>query len=297
MHLLRRYSLLLAAFTITSVGTFIPVATAAQYNLTSMQKKLADLETPTGGRIGVSAINTTTNMRIQYRADERFPFCSTSKVMVVAAILKKSMADPALLQQKIRYTKNDVNLSGYATITKNHIVDGMTINELCAAAITYSDNTAMNLLLKQLGGPEVVTAFARSIGNNKFRLDRLEPKLNSAIPGDLRDTATPAAMENSLYQLALGDVLALPQRKQLQVWLQNNTTGDKKIRAGVPQGWLVGDKTGAGEYGTTNDIGIIWPPKYAPIVVAVYFTQNKKDAAHRDDIIASVTRIVIKALS
>ncbi len=262
-------------------------------NPTSIQEKLATLETSSGGRIGISAINTANNMRFQYRAEERFPICSTNKVMGVSAILKKSMTDNHFLQQKVIYKKDDLVV--YSPMTKKHLADGMTIAELCAAAITLSDNTAINLLMKKLGGPEAVTAFARSIGDNTFRLDRWEPELNSAIPGELRDTSTPAAMEKSLQRLTLGNVLASPQREQLQAWLKSNTTGDSRIRAGVPKGWIVGDKTGTGNYGTTNDIGIIWPTKCSPIVVAIYFTQNKKDAAPRDDVIASATRILMSA--
>ena len=262
----------------------------------AIQKKLADLEASSGGRIGLFVINTGDNTRIQYHAKERFPMCSTSKVMAVSAILKRSTKDKHLLQHKIAYTRNDIDLSGYAPITKNHIIDGLAISELCEAAITQSDNTAMNLLMKKLGGPEAVTSFAHSIGDNKFRLDRYEPELNSAIPGDLRDTTTPKAMTESLNKLVFGDALELTQQDQLLAWLKGNTTGSARMRAGVPEGWLVGDKTGTGNYGTTNDIGIIWPQNASPIVVAIYFTQNKKDATPRDDVIASVIRILINSL-
>ncbi len=262
----------------------------------AIQKKLADLEASSGGRIGLFVINTGDNTRIQYHAKERFPMCSTSKVMAVSAILKRSTKDKHLLQHKIAYTRNDIDLSGYAPITKNHIIDGLAISELCEAAITQSDNTAMNLLMKKLGGPEAVTSFAHSIGDNKFRLDRYEPELNSAIPGDLRDTTTPKAMAESLNKLAFGKALEPTQQNQLLAWLKGNTTGSARMRAGVPEGWLVGDKTGTGNYGTTNDIGIIWPQNASPIVVAIYFTQNKKDATPRDDVIASVIRILINSL-
>jgi beta-lactamase class A len=268
-------------------------ANTQQINLTAIQKKLANIEVSSGARIGLFAINTADNTIIKYRAKERFPMCSTSKVMCVSAILKKSMMNSDLLQQKIRYTNKEVDSSGYAPMTKNHIADGMTIAELCNASITHSDNMAMNLLLNNLGGPNAVTRFARSIGDKKYRLDRYEPDLNSAIPGDLRDTTTPEATAKGLYQLVLGDVLASSQREQLQLWLKTNTTGKDRIRAGVPKGWVVGDKTGTGDYGTTNDIGILWPPKKSPIIVVIYVTQNKKDATPRGDIIASVTRILI----
>ncbi len=289
-----KYSLLMMGMAVFFIGACKPVFASSQsVTSASIRDKLAELEASSGGRLGISAINTGNNQRIQYRAEERFPFCSTSKVMVVSAILKKSMTNSHLLQQKITYIQKDVDSSGYAPITQNHVADGMTIDELCTAAITQSDNTAMNLLLKKLGGPKAVTAFAYSIGDHTFRLDRWEPELNSAIPGDLRDTSTPAAMEKSLQQLALGDALGLPQREQLQSWLKSSTTSNSRIRAGVPKGWLVGDKTGSGKYGTTNDIGIIWPPQCSPIVVAIYFTNNQKDAVQREDVIASATHMLI----
>lgn len=272
------------------------LADAQQIKATAIQKKLAALEAFSGGRIGLYAINTGDNTRLQYHATERFPMCSTSKVMTVSAILEQSTKDDHLLQFKVAYTKKDVESSGYAPITKNHVIEGMLISELCKAAITQSDSTAMNLLMKKLGGPEAVTSFSRSIGDNNFRLDRYEPDLNSAIPGDLRDTTTPKAMTESLNKLVFGDALELSQQNQLLAWLKGNTTGSARIRAGVPKGWLVGDKTGTGSYGTTNDIGIIWPPQGSPIVVSIYFTQNKKDASPRDDVIASVTRILINSL-
>ncbi len=276
--------LLLVTITISFISTCMPVFASAQ-------KKLAELEVSSGGRIGISALNTANNARIQYRAEERFPMQSTFKMMGVSAILKKSMTNSHLLQQKITYKKQDV--VSWSPITEQHFTDGMMISELCAAAMMNSDNTAINLLMKKLGGPEAITVFARSIGDNTFRVDNWEPELNSS-PSDLRDTSTPAAMEKSLQQLALGNVLASSQREQLVAWMKGNTTGDTRIRAGVPKGWIVADKTGASNsYGISNDIGIIWPPKCAPIVIAIYSIQNKKDSTRRDDVIASATHMLL----
>lgn len=287
-----RRSLLIFVNSIFLVITCMPSFASTQgVQSTSLQKKLLDLETASGGRIGIFAINTANNTRVQYRAEEIFPIQSTFKMMGVSAILKLSMTKKHLLQQKINYNEQD--LVSWSPITKKHLLEGMTISELCAAAIMYSDNTATNLLVKKLGGPQAVTAFARSIDDNKFRLDNWEPELNSG-PDDLHDTSTPAAMEKSLQKLALGKILAPSQREQLVMWMKKNTTGDTRIRAGVPKGWIVADKTGTGtEYGITNDIGLIWPPKCAPIVLSIYFIQNKKDATPRNDVIASATRILI----
>jgi beta-lactamase class A len=263
----------------------------------TIQEKLAKLESSFDGRIGISAINTSNGERIQYRANERFAFCSTSKLMVVSAILNKSMAAPKLLQKNITYSQKYLEDSGYSPITKKYLATGMSIAKLSEATLEYSDNTAMNLLVKQLGGPLAVTTYARSIGNETFRLDRYEPEINSAIPHDVRDTSTPAAMEKSLQSMVLGNALGLVQREQLITWLKNNTTGNAKIRAGVPLGWIVGDKTGGGDYGTGNDVGIIWPPKCPPIILAIYTTQNKKDAQSNNEVIASATRMLIDAFA
>lgn len=281
-------------FGIFLASVMLPLSADAQeLNSSTVQKELKSLEATSGGQLGLFAINTANNKQIVYRAEERFPMCSTSKLMTVAAILQKSMEEPQLLHKRIRYTKEE--LITYSPITEKHVTDGMTIAELCDAALRFSDNTAMNFLLKELGGPAAVTAFARSIGDNTFRLDRPEPDLNTSIPGDLRDTTSPAATSKSLQRLVLGHVLAKPQRLLLQNWLKNNTTGDARMRAGVPAGWIVGDKTGTGNYGTTNDIGVWWPPQCPPVVVAIYYTQSKKDAAPNNEIIVSASKLVANA--
>ncbi len=262
-------------------------------NSAQFQKKFAELESSAQGQLGISAINTANNEVLQYRANERFPFCSTGKVMIAAAILAKSEKNPTLLQKVIYYTQKDIEQSGYAPITQKQLSTGITIAQLCEAMMDYSDNAAANLLIKQLGGVKGVNAYARSIGDKTFRLDRLEPDLNSAIPGDKRDTTTPSAMVKSLRALLFGDSLAESQRMLLETWLKNNTTGNDRIRAGVPKGWSVGDKTGTGEYGTTHDIGIIWPPHCAPIIVAIYFRQHTQNAPARVEVIAKATRLLM----
>ncbi|VWC93870.1 PenA family class A beta-lactamase [Burkholderia lata] len=254
---------------------------------------LAALERSAGGRLGVCAIDIASGRRAEHRQNERFPFCSTFKAMLSAAVLAQSVERPALLQQRVTYTKAD--LVNYSPVSGKHVDDGMTVAALCEATIQYSDNSAANLLMKLLGGPSAVTAYARSIGDDAFRLDRWEAELNTALPGDLRDTTTPAAMAASMRVLMLGDALPAAQRAQLVTWMRGNKVGDKRLRAGVPAGWTVGDKTGTGDYGTTNDAGVVWSPSRAPIALAVYYTQARADARPKEDVIASVARIVVHA--
>ncbi|MGE9550203.1 class A beta-lactamase [Erwinia amylovora] len=259
-----------------------------------IQQKLAEIEKNTGGRLGVALINTADNTQILYRGNERFPLCSTSKVMAAAAVLKQSESDSTVLHQRITIKTSD--LVNYNPITEKHVATGMTLAELSAAALQYSDNTAMNKLISHLGGTDKVTTFARSIGDKTFRLDRTEPSLNTAIPGDKRDTTSPLAMANSLRSLTLGRALGEAQRAQLVEWLKGNTTGAQSIRAGLPVTWTVGDKTGSGDYGTTNDIAVIWPQNHAPLILVTYFTQPEQAAKARKDVLASAARVVTEGL-
>ncbi len=272
------------------------VANISKKIQTQTREKIAMLEAAANGSIGVFAINTENNYVIAYHAKKRFPLCSTNKVMGVAAILKESEKNTGLLQRKIKYKKSE--LIAWSPTTKKHVNSGMTITELGKAAITLSDNTAINLLMKEIYGPKGVTAFARSIGDDIFNLVRWEPELNTAVPGGLRDTSSPEAMANSLRKLVLGHVLAPKQQELLKTWLIENTTGDARIRAGTPSNWLVGDKTGTcGHYGSTNDVGIIWPKNGSPIIVAVYFIVKKENAKPRDDVIAKATRIILGSVT
>lgn len=257
----------------------------------SAQAQLARLEQTLAGRLGVFALNTANGAQLSYRANEPFPLCSTFKVLLTSAILQRSTQIDGLMHQRIKYQQSD--LVTYSPITKQHIEDGMTVAALCTAAMQYSDNTASNLLMKILGGPGAVTAFARSIGDRQFRLDRWETALNSALPGDRRDTSTPSAMGYTLQRLALGEALEPHLQVQLRAWLRGNTTGVTRIRAGVPADWQVGDKTGTGDYGTANDVAVLWPPRRAPAIVAIYTTQAEKDANARNDIVALAARIVV----
>ncbi|MGN6390238.1 MAG: class A beta-lactamase [Burkholderiaceae bacterium] len=259
----------------------------------SAEADFAALERVSGGRLGVDAYDTADGMRIGYRAGERFPVCSTFKIMLAGAVLAQSERDETLLERRVTYGQSEV--VSYSPVSGKHVADGMTVRELCDAAVRYSDNTAANLLIRLLGGPAAVTSFARSIGDNEFRLDRYETELNTAIPGDSRDTSTPAAMGRSLRALVLGDALPPSRRKLLENWLRNSTTGAHRIRAGIPGDWQAGDKTGSGDYGTTNDAALLWPPGRAPISLVVYYTQDEAAAKWKDDVIVSAARIAVNA--
>ncbi len=257
---------------------------------------LARIEAASGGRLGVAVLDTLAESRVGHRADERFPMCSTFKLLAAAAVLARVDAGKEQLDRRIRFQPSDVVVN--SLVTKDLAGGaGMSLEELCEAAMIVSDNTAGNLLLASLGGPEGLTAYARSLGDTVTRLDRIEPDLNEALPSDPRDTTSPAAMLSNLRTLALGNVLSPQSRERITAWLLGNKTGDTRLRAGLPNGWRVGDKTGTGERGTTNDVGIIWPPGRNPVLVAIYLTGTPAEAAQRNATLAAVGRAVAAALS
>lgn len=280
----QRRSLILAAMAAPLAGC----ALAAPRD-DAFARAMTQLEKESGGRLGVAAFDTGRQIQLSWRGNERFPMCSTFKVLAASSILAR---EPDLLSKRISYTKAD--LVPHAPVTEKHLADGLTNAELCAAVLQVSDNPAANLLMKQVGGPAGVTAYARSLGDEVFRLDRWETELNSAIPGDPRDTTTPVAMMRTLQKLTLGDALAPAARKLLVDWMLTSTTGAARIRAGVPRDWKVADKTGSGSNGTTNTIAVMYPPGKAPIVIVVYFTQSEKQ---RDDVVAAAARAVVVALA
>jgi beta-lactamase class A len=250
------------------------------------------LEDEYDARLGVYAIDTRTGRTIAYRPDERFAYTSTFKALAAGALLLKSSIEE--LDKIITYSSHD--LVTYSPITEKHVTTGMTLREVCDAAIRYSDNTAGNLLLKRLGGPAGFEASLRQIGDTVTQSDRYETELNEAVPGDDRDTSTPRALATSLHGFAVGDALPANKRTILTDWLRGNTTGDELIRAGVPEGWTVGDKTGAGSYGTRNDIGIVWPLNGDPIVIAILSSRDTKDADYDNSLIAQAAEVTLEAL-
>jgi beta-lactamase class A len=272
------------------IVVFSSIANAQQIQPTTIQKKFAELEASSGVRLGVYAINTNNNQIIAYRANERFPMQSTVKLIGVSALLQQSNHNRKLLEEKIHYTKND--LTFWHPITGKYVKSGMSLEELSEAAIIYSDNPAINLIIKKLGGPKSITDFAHSIGNKTFNLVHYEGDLNSN-PKYQEDTSTPKDMAISVEKLTLGNILAKPLRTQLVTWMMNSTTSYKRIRSGVPIAWVVADKTGSGDYGIVNDIGIVWSPACKPIVLAIYTAGNKQDAKRRDDIVATTTEIIL----
>ncbi|MGC4760255.1 class A beta-lactamase [Micromonospora trifolii] len=250
------------------------------------------LEEQFGARLGIYAVDTGTGRTVEYRADDRFAYASTWKALAAAEVLDGTT--DAQLDGVVRYSARD--LVAHSPITEKHVGEGMSLRALADAAVRYSDNTAGNLLLRHLGGPAGFESKLRAVGDTVTDVARYETALNEATPGDKRDTSTARALVRDLRAYTVGDVLEPADRDVLCGWLRGNTTGAGLVRAGVPAGWVVGDKTGTGGYGTRNDIAVLWPPDRAPIVIAVLSSRDTKDATPDDALIAQATRVLVAQL-
>jgi beta-lactamase class A len=258
--------------------------------------RLKSLEQQHHARLGLVAIDTVTGATVRYRADERFPMDSSFKGLACGVLLREHPLATGYFDRVVPYAASDVLAD--SPITRTHADTGMTVAELCEAAITVSDNTAANLLLRELGGPAGWTAGVRALGDSVSRLDRWETELNSSIPGDPRDTTTPAAMAADYGALLQGPALAAPERDRLSAWMLGNKVGAARIRAGVPAGWQVADKTGTGTaYGSAIDAGVVRPPDGGhPIALAILTTHDDADAKADEPLIAAAAKIAVDAV-
>ncbi|MBF6059881.1 class A beta-lactamase [Nocardia terpenica] len=254
---------------------------------------LAELERRYGARLGVFAVATGTGATLAYRADDRFAMCSTFKALAAAAVLSRNPLSH--LDTRVTFTRDEIR--SISPVTERHVDTGMTIGQLCDAAIRYSDGTAGNLLLDDIGGPAALTTYLRTLGDPWSRMDNYEPELNRDAPGDERDTSTPRALATDYRTLVLGTALSPEKRGLLTDWLLRSTTGTGRICGAVPGSWPVAHKTGTGDYGRANDVAIIYPPSTPPLVLAIMSDiSNDYNAQPSDQLIAEAATRTLTTL-
>lgn len=160
------------------------------------------IEAARGGQIGVFAHDLQSGRTLSHRADERFAMCSTFKWMLGAVVLSRVDRHEDRLSRELPIIESDI--VSHSPVTQELVGSSLSVEKLCEAAITQSDNTAANILLRAIGGPEKFTNTLRGMGDMTTRLDRYETALNSAAPGDHRDTTTPEAMVGLMSRMVLG---------------------------------------------------------------------------------------------
>lgn len=256
-------------------------------------EQIKQSESQLSGRVGMVEMDLASGRTLAaWRADERFPMVSTFKVLLCGAVLARVDAGLEQLDRRIHYRQQD--LVDYSPVSEKHLVDGMTIGELCAAAITLSDNSAGNLLLATVGGPAGLTAFLRQIGDNVTRLDRWETALNEALPGDARDTTTPASMAATLRKLLTAQHLSARSQQQLLQWIVDDRVAGPLIRAVLPPGWFIADKTGAGERGARGIVALLGPDGKPERIVVIYLRDTPASMAERNQHIAGIGAALIE---
>jgi beta-lactamase class A len=284
-----RRSLLAAGLTLPIAGLISTEPASATTT------SLRDIERQYDVHLGVYARNLVTGRTLQHRAHERFAMCSTFKTLAAAALLRDLDQNGEVLDRLITYTEAD--LLPNSPITEQHVDEGMTNRALCDAMLRFSDNAAANLILRQLGGPRAITRFARSVGDCVTRLDRYETELNTAYPGDPRDTSTPHALATTYAKLLVGKALPPADNAVLEAWMLDNQTSFTRFRAALPDGWTLADKTGGGGYGSNNDAGAAYTTDGTPIVIVGMARTFDPDAAADNRPLVDVARLVFGRLA
>lgn len=249
-----------------------------------------------GGRLGVAAIDSGSGRELRFDSDSLYAMASTFKLPLAAAMLALADRGEVSLDEKLPIPPG--KLPGHSPAVERYREEGsLSVVRLCSAIVELSDNAAANMLLRRIGGPEALTRFARSSGDPVTRLDRYETELNSNLPGDPRDTTSPAAMAGLTRTLVLGDALSEQSRNYLSTWLTKAVPGPDRLKAGLPSPlWLVGHKTGTGANGAVNDLAVAWRPGKPPIVIASYQSGGDSDLAVRAAAHAAVGRLVAELL-
>lgn len=255
---------------------------------------IARLETASGGRLGLAVLDLQTGQRFSHRGGERFPMCSTFKFLLTANILALADHDGAVLRRMVPVRRSD--LVPNSPVTARHAGGALSVAGLCAATMIESDNAAADLLLPLVGGPAGLTRFVRMLGDPVTRQDGMEAQA-TAVPADPRDTTTPDAMAATMRTLLFAGPLSQPARAQLTAWLRASRTGGTRLRAGLPASWRVGDKTGTGQHGSSNDIAVATPPGRRPLVIACYLNGSTGTDAALHAIHAGVGRAITRAIT
>lgn len=260
--------------------------TSAMASATTLNDSISAIEQASSGRIGVAVLDTQNKQTWSYNGDSRFPMMSTFKTLACAKMLRASAKGE--LDSHATTLINADELIPWSPVTETLVNNTITVEKACEATMLTSDNTAANIVLKHIGGPQGVTLFLRNLGDNVSQLDRIEPALNEAKVGDLRDTTTPKAMVSTLNTLLLGELLSDTDKAQLKTWMQDNKVSDPLLRSVLPQGWSIADRSGAGGNGSRGITAMIWRADRQPIMISIYLTETELSMAERNKVIVEV---------
>ena len=259
---------------------------------TTLNNSISAIEQRISGRIGVAVLDTKNKQTWAYNGNSHFPMMSTFKTLACAKMLRKSANGELDLSTSSLIKAEE--LIPWSPVTKTFVNKNISVAKACEATMLTSDNTAANIVLQHIGGPQGVTSFLREIGDKVSQLDRIEPELNEAKVGDLRDTTTPIAIVSTLSRLLLGDVLLDTDKNQLRTWMQKNKVSDPLLRSILPQGWFIADRSGAGGNGSRGITAMLWNSGRQPLIISIYLTETELAMAMRNEIIVEIGKLIFK---
>ncbi len=275
-----------------AMGTASLTFSAMSVASTNIDSAIKQAEQQLGAKVGVSVLNANGDSLYGYNSDQRFPLMSTFKTLACAKLLHDNQITKGMMDKTYPVTAEAI--LDYAPVFKDKVGTEVSLKDACFATMTTSDNSAANFVLAHIGGAEGVTKFLIDNGDNVTRLDRIEPLLNEATPGDKRDTTTPYAMNETITKLVLGDALNPASKAQLTEWMKANKVSNGLFRSVLPQGWVIADRSGAGGYGSRGITAVVWNEQKQPLVISVYLTGTEASIPERDKEIAKIGNAIFE---
>lgn len=269
---------------------FAPFISRAETN--PVESKIREIEKRYNCRAGAAVLNTQTETLWSFNGSLRFPMMSTFKTLACANLLYNADSGKKDLNSKVAIEKNSI--VEWSPVTEKKAGMEFTLEEACSAAMIMSDNTAANIVLENTGGPEALTFFMRSIGDQYTRLDRTEPELNEAAQGDIRDTTTPEQMVKTLNMLLFGNILSDESKRKLKDWMIKNKVADSLLRSVLPPGWYIADRSGSGGNGSRGITAVVWSDSRPPLIISIYITRSDGSFEERSKAVAEIGNEIFK---
>ena len=256
-------------------------------------QSIEQIESRVSARIGIAVYDSATKQTWSYKGDERFPMMSTFKTLACANLLYDFENEGLDLGLKVDIESDDLIV--WSPVTKHLVGKELSLENACTATMTMSDNTAANVVLTGVGGPNGLTEFLRLAGDSNTRLDHMEPELNHARPGDVRDTTTPNSMVVTLNELVYGNTLSQESKLKLKNWMMGNKVSDGMLRSILPNDWSIADRSGAGAYGSRAITAMVWSENRAPLIISISLTETEFTIQERDKVINEIGQLIFDA--
>ncbi|ARQ05750.1 class A beta-lactamase [Macrococcoides canis] len=271
---------------------FLSGCNSNNINSSKINEDIKVIENKYNIQAGVYVNDLTDKQKLSYNEERLFPYASTFKVINSALLIEKLGMNN--LDKEVKVSERDIVL--YSPIIEKYKNKNVSLKMLIEAALLYSDNTANNLIIEELGGLKEVEKRLSALGINGANVNRKEVALNFYDPKKNEDTISAKNMSKVLTKMLTGDVLEYKEQIFLIDLMKKNKTGTTLIKKGMDKKFIVGDKSGQGaNYGVRNDIAVVYKKQSNKPIIVVVFTKAKNEKQKPSDTpIVEISKVINK---